>query len=135
MILYSVLMLCAFIQNIHRFLCLSSKPLFHAQLAIITLYKAAELYDKISKMISESRAVVAQGVGFRYHARYAAGLYGCTGWAVNEYDGSVTMEIQGGEEDIEKVISDVWHKRFVRIDDMDSVSIPVKPDERGFRTG
>ena len=45
-----------------------------------------------------------QGVGFRYHARYAAGLYGCTGWARNEDDGSVTMEIQGaeGQEDYPK---------------------------------
>ena len=75
-----------------------------------------------------------QGVGFRYHARYAASLYGCTGWARNEDDGSVTVEIQGTEEDIEKVISDVGHKRFVRIDEMNSVTIPVEPDERGFRT-
>ena len=35
-----------------------------------------------------------QGVGFRYRARHAAELYGCTGWVRNEYDGSVVMEIQ-----------------------------------------
>jgi len=34
-----------------------------------------------------------QGVGFRYHARHAAELYGCTGWVRNEWDGSVTMEM------------------------------------------
>ena len=33
-----------------------------------------------------------QGVGFRYRARHAAELYGCTGWVRNEWDGSVTME-------------------------------------------
>jgi len=39
-----------------------------------------------------------QGVGFRYRARHAAELYGYTGWVRNEWDGSVTMEIQGTEE-------------------------------------
>ena len=34
-----------------------------------------------------------QGVGFRYRARHAAELYGCTGWVRNEWDGSVTMEM------------------------------------------
>ena len=34
-----------------------------------------------------------QGVGFRYRARHAAELYGCTGWVRNEWDGTVTMEI------------------------------------------
>ena len=42
-----------------------------------------------------------QGVGFRYRARHAADLYGCTGWVRNEWDGSVTKEIQGEEEAIE----------------------------------
>ena len=38
-----------------------------------------------------------QGVGFRYTARLAAGSLGLTGWAKNEYDGTVTMEVQGSE--------------------------------------
>ena len=38
-----------------------------------------------------------QGVGFRYRARHAAEHLGATGWVRNEYDGSVTMEIQGTE--------------------------------------
>ena len=45
-----------------------------------------------------------QGVGFRYRARHAAEMYGCTGWVRNEWDGSVTMEIQGTEDAIDKVI-------------------------------
>ena len=45
-----------------------------------------------------------QGVGFRYRARLAADLYGCTGWVRNEYDGSVSMEIQGEEENIDNWI-------------------------------
>ena len=43
-----------------------------------------------------------RGVGFRYRARHAADLYGCTGWVRNEYDGSVSMEIQGEEESIDR---------------------------------
>ncbi len=74
-----------------------------------------------------------QGVGFRYRARHAAELYGCSGWVRNEWDGSVTMEIQGTEEQIDSVILAVERGSFVRIENMDSRSIPVVPDERGFR--
>ena len=78
---------------------------------------------------------MVQGVGFRYNARYAANLYGCTGWARNEYDGSVTMEIQGTGAGIDQVILALERGTFVRIDSMDSATIPIKTDERGFRTG
>ena len=73
-----------------------------------------------------------QGVGFRYRARHAAELYGCTGWVRNEYDGSVVMEIQGTEEQIDQVILTVERGTFVRIENMDAKSIPVVEDERGF---
>ena len=74
-----------------------------------------------------------QGVGFRYRARHAAELYGCTGWVKNEYDGSVVMEIQGTGEQIDRVILAVDRGTFVRIEHMDAKSIPVVEDERGFR--
>ena len=73
-----------------------------------------------------------QGVGFRYRARHAAELYGCTGWVRNEYDGSVVMEIQGTEEQIDQVILAVERGTFVRIENMGVKSIPVVEDERGF---
>ena len=75
-----------------------------------------------------------QGVGFRYLARHAAQMYGCTGWCRNEWDGSVTMEIQGEPENIDRVIMSIEAGRYVRIENMDSRMIPVEPDERGFRT-
>ncbi len=74
-----------------------------------------------------------QGVGFRYRARHAASLYGCTGWVRNEWDGSVTMEIQGEAEQIERVIRAIEAGRYVRIEAMESKDIPTA-DERGFRT-
>lgn len=38
-----------------------------------------------------------QGVGFRYTAKYLAQSLGLTGWVANEWDGTVSMEIQGRE--------------------------------------
>ena len=75
-----------------------------------------------------------QGVGFRYRARHAANLCGCTGWVRNEWDGSVTMEIQGTEEQIDSVILSIERGSYVRIENMDTRTIPVVEEERGFRT-
>ena len=75
-----------------------------------------------------------QGVGFRWRARHAAGLYGCTGWCRNEWDGSVVMEIQGEEDSIDKVILTIEAGRYVSVDRMDAETIPVKEREYGFRT-
>ena len=75
-----------------------------------------------------------QGVGFRYHARHAAELLGATGWVRNEYDGSVTMEIQGTEEQIDGVIQAIGRGRYVKIENMDVRTIPVVPHEQGFWT-
>ena len=75
-----------------------------------------------------------QGVGFRYRAHHAADLYSCTGWVRNEWDGSVTMEIQGESENIDQVIMSIERGTYVRIETMDSRIIPVDPEERGFRT-
>ena len=75
-----------------------------------------------------------QGVGFRWRARTAAEMYGCTGWVRNERDGTVTMEIQGSEEAIEAVILAVERGRYVRIENMDCRTIPSDPEERGFGT-
>lgn len=74
-----------------------------------------------------------QGVGFRYRARYAANLHGCTGWVRNEWDGSVTMEIQGNPEQIDRVIMAIEAGRYVRIERMESHEVPLE-DERNFRT-
>ena len=74
-----------------------------------------------------------QDVGFRYRARHAASLYGCTGWVRNEWDGSVTMEIQGEPECIEQVIKSIEAGRYVEIATMHSREVPLE-DERSFRT-
>ena len=75
-----------------------------------------------------------QGVGFRWRARQAAQMYGCTGWCRNEWDGSVTMEIQGSEKAIDKVIESIQSGRYVWIQGMDMTEIPPEDNERDFRT-
>ena len=74
-----------------------------------------------------------QGVGVRWRARQAAQMYGCTGWCRNEWDGSVTMESQGSEEAIDKVIEAIQAGRYVWIQDMDVTPMYPEPDERRFR--
>ncbi len=75
-----------------------------------------------------------QGVGFRWRARHAAQLYGCTGWVRNEWDGSVVMEIQGEERSIDQVILAVERGAYVRIENMSVKTLSPEDDERGFRT-
>ena len=75
-----------------------------------------------------------QGVGFRYRARHAADLSGCTGWVRNEWDGSVAMEIQGTDKQISTVIQAIEKGRYIQIERMDSRIIPVVAGEYGFRT-
>ena len=74
-----------------------------------------------------------QGVGFRWRARHAAELFGCTGWVENEEDGSVSMEIQGREEAIDRVILAIEKGNYVRIENMQIRTLPVVEHESGFR--
>lgn len=75
-----------------------------------------------------------QGVGFRWRARQAADAAGATGWVRNEYDGSVTMELQGTQEQLDAVVLAVERGSYIRIEDMEVRAVPVDPDERRFRT-
>ena len=74
-----------------------------------------------------------QGVGFRYRAYHAASAVGATGWVRNEYNGSVTMEIQATEADIDRVIQLIKRGQFVQIESIESKMIPLREDEYGFR--
>jgi acylphosphatase len=75
-----------------------------------------------------------QGVGFRWRAHHAAERYGCTGWVRNEWDGTVSMEIQGTEEAIDQVIMSIESGRYVLIENMDSRTMPIVSEEYSFRT-
>ena len=73
-----------------------------------------------------------QGVGFRYRAVHAAQMYGATGWVINDPSGSVTMEIQGTQDQIDQVIMAIENGHFITIDSMEVTELPVKEDERVF---
>ena len=72
-----------------------------------------------------------QSVGFRYSAMYFAQDLGLTGWVTNEWDDTVTMEVQGPQEDIDKLLHKLHNKPPIRIDSMGILNLPLKK-ERGF---
>ena len=74
-----------------------------------------------------------QGVGFRYYARRAADLTGATGWVRNEYDGSVSVEIQGDRYSVEEWFARIDQRRFIEVDRIERQELDVIPDERSFR--
>ena len=73
-----------------------------------------------------------QGVGFRYRAYHTATMYGLTGWVKNEWDGSVTVEVQGQRDAIDMFIQTVKEGRFIDVHDMTLATIPPK-DEHSFQ--
>ena len=75
-----------------------------------------------------------QGVGFRWRARHAAEGLGLTGWVRNEYDGSVTLELQGGDGQLDRALEMLENGRFLSIDRMEGQTVPLDEDERGFHT-
>ncbi len=96
----------------------------------------SKMGDYESKVIRKQIRVYGsvQGVGFRYRTEYAAESVGATGWVRNDADGSVLMEIQGTEEQIDKVFMMVSRGSYVEIRNMEAKTIPVLDKEYGFRT-
>ena len=75
-----------------------------------------------------------QGVGFRWRALQAAQLYGLTGWVRNDWDGSVTMELQGEEKLLNKVILILQNSRYIGIDRIETEDLTPDLEERSFKT-
>ena len=73
-----------------------------------------------------------QGVGFRYKLGYLADKYSVTGWARNEYDGSVSAELQGLVGEIDQIIQQLKQDRYIDITGMDRQNIPPDEQENGF---
>ena len=77
---------------------------------------------------------VVQGVGFRWRAMHAADSVGATGWVRNDRIGTVSMEIQGTEAQIDRVIQALDRAPYIRIENINARRIPPEPDERDFVT-
>ncbi len=74
-----------------------------------------------------------QGVGFRFTAMNAANNFGVTGWVRNEYDGTVTLELQGTAEQIDKTVQAIQSARYIIIEKTLCRNIAVDNRERNFR--
>lgn len=73
-----------------------------------------------------------QGVGFRYKVYYVARHHGITGFAQNEYDGSVTVELQGTKEQIDDLIEILQRDSYIRIDSILREQMELR-EEKGFQ--
>lgn len=74
-----------------------------------------------------------QGCGFRRRMRDAAEQVGTAGWVRNNPGSSVTVEIQGTEEEIETTLELVKHSNnLIKIKKIDTVDIPVEVGDSGF---
>ena len=67
-------------------------------------------------------------------AMRAADAAGCTGWVRNDPNGTVSMEIQGSEAQIERVIRSLDRAPYIRITDLNVRRIPVDERESDFIT-
>ncbi len=74
-----------------------------------------------------------QGVGFRWTARTLADSLGLTGWVSNEWDGSVTMELQGDEERITRMVNALQGGRYIEIENMERKKIRPLEHESSFQ--
>ncbi len=73
-----------------------------------------------------------QGVGFRYSATHLAEMLGLTGWVRNEYDGSVSVEIQGARYSVEEWFSRIGQRRFIVVERVERQELELVPDEHKF---
>ncbi|MBE5956732.1 MAG: acylphosphatase [Lachnospiraceae bacterium] len=73
-----------------------------------------------------------QGVGFRYRAAYAAESLGLTGWVKNEWDETVSMEVQGEEELIDKLVDRMYKERYIRIEGISVMNMSLVEGEKRF---
>ena len=71
-------------------------------------------------------------IGFRFTAAAAAEEYGATGWVKNEADESVSMELQGSEKQLRRVLDALNQNDYIRINRTESEPLAVIPKERKF---
>lgn len=77
-----------------------------------------------------------QGVGFRWNARTCANELGLLGWIRNEWDGSVTMELQGESESLARFFT-LFNQQYRHypidyvIDEMEEIA--PRDDEEEFK--
>ncbi len=73
-----------------------------------------------------------QNIGFRFEVQSHAKPLGITGYAKNNDDGTVTAQLQGNLEDINRVISDLQNIDRIQIDSMTEKDTPLDYYENDF---
>jgi len=75
-----------------------------------------------------------QGVGFRMFVQQHAIELGVTGWVRNMEDGSVTMELQGTQAQIDALSNAIRKGNFfIRVKTFSLEDRPLVTDESGFK--
>lgn len=75
---------------------------------------------------------LVQGVGFRWEAKTLAAQLGLTGWARNEADGTVTVEVQGGEDSVNEFLRAMCTVPRFDITEIRTVELPPCEGETAF---
>ena len=74
-----------------------------------------------------------QGVGFRFFVQSNAKSMGITGWVKNMSDGSVTMELQGEAETVERLMAKIRKGNdWIRVTNYEVEDLPVVEGENKF---
>lgn len=73
-----------------------------------------------------------QNTGFRTRANHFANGMGLTGWVKNNPDGSVEMEAQGTEEQINMLLVRINQSEYIQIDKMETTIIDETNDKCFF---
>lgn len=73
-----------------------------------------------------------QNIGFRFEVQSHAMPLGITGYAKNNEDGSVTAQLQGNLENINKVILSLQNIDRIQIDSITEKEIPLDYYEKDF---
>lgn len=75
-----------------------------------------------------------QGVGFRFHCQRIAIDLGLTGWVQNLYDGTVQIEVQGTQSQVDQFVQNVKARNFIiQVNELTQTAIPLVDDEKKFR--
>ena len=74
-----------------------------------------------------------QGVGFRYEAMGLASRLSLVGWVKNEYDGSVTVEIEGAPNYIDSFLMAIRAVPRFSITEIETESLPLLGTETKFK--
>ncbi len=68
-----------------------------------------------------------QGVGFRNTAKRQARLLGINGFVRNNYDGSVYVEVEGNDRELEEFVKWCWEgPTFAQVDEVKIKEDPFK---------